>query len=310
MRRWIVILASLVLVLALARVAGFGTIATVWRSLDPRGVAVSVACYFAALAVRGLCWHRLLGSAAPPVRTLAPPLALGFVLSHVAPAKTGEPAPALLLARSTGIPLATSLSVLAAERGAHLVTLLATFVPAAALTAGSVLALSGAARAAALLLAIAVAVLPLTPGVLGGASRWAARLPRVGATASSTLSALAALVGSPATMAPLLALSVVFWILQYVSLAAILRAGDVSVNLPQAAAVSGAAILGGTLTLLPLGTQDGISALALGGLGVPLERGFALALFHSTLSLLCGAALAAGLAARAAGEKATPPAAH
>ena len=299
MRRWIVILASVALVLSLARLAGFGTIAAVWRSIDPRGIAVSVTCYFAALAVRLICWRRLLGPAAPPPRVLAPPLALGFVLSHVAPAKTGEPAPALLLARTAGIPLSTSLAVLAAERGAHFVTLLATFVPAAALTAGSTLALSGAARAAALLLAIAVAALPFIPGFLARIARGAARLPRVGATAAATLTALASLVRSPATMVPLLGLSALFWVLQYVSLGAILRAGDVSVNLPEAATVAGAAILGGTLTLLPLGTQDGISALALGGLGVPLERGFALALFHSALSLGCGAALAAALAGTA-----------
>jgi hypothetical protein len=49
--------------------------------------------------------------------------------------------------------------------------------------------------------------------------------------------------------------------------------------------------LGGTLSLIPLGTQDGISALVLRAFGVPLATGFSLALFHTTLSLACGAAL-------------------
>ena len=75
------------------------------------------------------------------------------------------------------------------------------------------------------------------------------------------------------------------------SLWAILDGGGASVNLVGAAVVAGAAILGGTLTLLPLGTQDGISAVVLAGLGVPLATGFALALFHTVLSLLCGLAL-------------------
>ncbi|MBZ0269737.1 hypothetical protein K8I85_16420, partial [bacterium] len=86
----------------------------------------------------------------------------------------------------------------------------------------------------------------------------------------------------------LLVLGALFWLLQYLSLWAILDAGGASVNLIDAAVVAGAAILGGTLTLLPLGTQDGISALVLGGLGVPMARGFALALFHTLLSLGCG----------------------
>jgi hypothetical protein len=95
----------------------------------------------------------------------------------------------------------------------------------------------------------------------------------------------------------LIGLSAAFWVLQYVSLAAILRGGGADVNLLQAATVSGCAILGGTLSLLPLGTQDGISALALRAFGVPLARGFSLALFHTALSLLCGATLALALGA-------------
>ena len=74
-----------------------------------------------------------------------------------------------------------------------------------------------------------------------------------------------------------------------------------------AAAVSGAAVLGGTLTMLPLGTQDGISAAVLAGLGVPAATGFALALFHTLLSLGCGLALLAALPL-AMRRRARPPA--
>ncbi len=300
MRRWFVILASLALVLALARAAGFETIGAVWRSVDPRGVAVSVACYYACLAARVLAWRRLLAGDAPPLRTLAPPLALGFVLANVAPAKSGEPASALLLARAAGIPRSVTLSVLTAERGAHLLALLATFVPAAALAAGARLHLSDAARAAALLLAVLLAALPFVPAVLRRAAALAPRLPRGGAALGRYLDALAALLRAPRALVALFALSLAFWILQYASLGAILRAGGVPVNPAQAAAVAGAAILGGTLSLLPLGTQDGISALALGALGVPLATGFALALFHTAVGLACGGLLAVVLGAVAA----------
>jgi uncharacterized membrane protein YbhN (UPF0104 family) len=295
-RRWLVIAASLALAVALAKAAGFGTVAQVWRTLDLRGPLVSIACYYASLAIRVASWRRLLGPGAPAIRALAPPLALGFVVSHVAPAKAGEPVAALLAARALRLPLATTLAVLTAERALHVVTLLATFAPAAALAAGEALSLSRAARAAAFLLAATLAALPLLPAVLRRATRLAARQPRSGAAAAAYLTSLASLLRSPSRVAPLAALSAGFWLLQYLSLAAILRAGDVDVNLLQAAAVAGAAVLGGTLSLLPLGTQDGISALALGAFGVPLARGFALALFHTLLGILCGAALAAALA--------------
>ncbi len=304
MRRWVVIAASLALVLALARAAGFGTIAAVWGSVDPRGIAVAVACYYACLGVRVLAWRRLLGDAAPPLRTLAPPLALGFVLANVAPAKSGEPASALLLARAAGIPRSVTLSVLTAERGAHLLALLATFVPAAAFAAGARLQLSGAARTAAVVLAILLVALPFVPAVLGRAAELAPRLPRSGAALGRYLHALSALLRAPRGLVVLFALSLAFWTLQYASLGAILRAGGVPVNPAQAAAVAGAAILGGTLSLLPLGTQDGISALALGTLGVPLSTGFALALFHSALGLACGGLLAVLLGAAAARSRA------
>lgn len=297
MRRWIVILASLALVFALARAAGFATIGAVWRAVDPAGIAVSASCYYAAIAVRILAWQRLLGPASPPLRRLAPPLGLGFVLSHVAPAKSGEPAAALLLARAAGLPRATTLSILTAERGLQFVALLATFVPAAAFTAGGRLPFP---RAAAALLALCLVALPLAPALLRRAARRLAPLPRVGPALERYAGDLAGRLASPRTVVPLLGLSVTFWALQYASLAAILRAGGVPVNPAQAVTVAGAAILGGTLSLLPLGTQDGISALALSTLGVPLSRGFSLALFHSALSLACGAALAAVLGAGAA----------
>ena len=289
MRRRLVILASLAIVLALARATGFRTIAQVWHAVDPRSVLAVIACYYGSLALRIVSWRLLLGPGAPPARTLVSPLALGFVLSHVAPAKTGEPMPALLVSRAARVPLPAALSVLTAERGAHFLLLLATFVPAAALSAR---ALTPAARVAAIALAALVAATPFAPTILRRASRAASRLPRVGAAAAAYFAALAELLRSPRRLAGLLACSAAFWVLQYLSLWSILRGGGVGVNPLEAAAVAGCAILGGTLTLLPLGTQDGISALALQAFGVPLAQGFALALFHTALSLGCGAVLA------------------
>jgi len=89
----------------------------------------------------------------------------------------------------------------------------------------------------------------------------------------------------------LAALAGIFWILQYLSLWAILTGGDALIDFPAAAVVAGAAILGGTLSLMPLGTQDGISAMVLRAFGVPLATGFSLALFHTALSLACGGVL-------------------
>jgi uncharacterized protein (TIRG00374 family) len=287
-RRWLVIVASLALLLALVKAAGFREVAGTWRSVAPLGIALSAAAYYAAIGVRILAWRLLLGADAPSAGSLSAPLALGFVLGHVTPAKSGEPATALLVSRRFGLPLARTLSVLAAERGLQLIVLLATFVPAAVLTAGSALEIRGAARAAGAVLALLLVALAFAPPLLVRGSSWAVRIPRLGGGISRFLASLAGLLADRRRIAPLVPLTLVFWCLQYLSLWAILRAGGTSVNPIEAATVAGSAILGGTLTLLPLGTQDGISALVLGSLGVPLARGFALALFHTALSLACG----------------------
>ncbi|MEZ5066686.1 MAG: lysylphosphatidylglycerol synthase transmembrane domain-containing protein [bacterium] len=292
MRRWLVIVASLAIVLALVKVVGFREVADTWRSVAPAAIAVSVLAYYASLAVRILAWRVLIGADSPPYRRLAGPLAIGFVLGHVAPAKSGEPVAALLAARASGLPLSRTLSVLAAERGLQLLTLLATFLPAAARTAGSVLAVRSALPAAAVALVLVLLGFLRAPALLAWLRPRLAALPRVGPGAARFADQLRALLLDRGRLVRLVPVGILFWTLQYVSLWAILRGGGAAVNLIEAATVAGAAILGGTLTLLPLGTQDGISALVLGGLGVPLARGFSLALFHTALSLGCGAALA------------------
>ncbi len=301
MRRWLVISASVAIVLVLARAAGFATIAESWRTVQPWGIATSVACWHLALGVRILSWRVLLGRDAPPLRALAPPLALGFVLSNVAPAKSGEPAAAWLVRRSLGVPLARALSVLTAERSSHVLLLLATFAPATAVAGKN--ALGRIAQIAGwLLLAACLATLVARP-VLRAAETVATRIPRVGAAAVAYLAALRALLADPRRFVPTLSLAFAFWLIQYASLFAILRAGGLDVNPVQTIVVSGSAILGGTISLLPLGTQDAISALALGAFGVPLPRGFALALFHSALSLACAGVTAAALAWRTAASR-------
>lgn len=300
MRRWFVIVVSIAIVLILVRAAGFREVWGVWRSVRPAGIALSVGCYLLSLFVRVLAWRRLLGSDAPPARRLAGPLALGFVLGHVAPAKAGEPAVALLVSRTFALPLSRTLSVLAVERVVQLLLLLATFLPAAAFAAGDRFELRGAVEAAGvLLLALLAGVLAAGP-VLRRLAPRVRSWPRFGPGLGRTLDATAALLAERRAAPPLLTLAAIFWFLQYLSLWAILDAGGASVNLIDAAVVAGAAILGGTLTLLPLGTQDGISALVLGGLGVPMARGFALALFHTLLSMGCGLGvlLTAALSAR------------
>jgi uncharacterized protein (TIRG00374 family) len=294
-RRWLVILASLAIVLTLVRAAGFRHVAETWGAVAPRGIVLSVACYYAALVVRVLVWRLLLGRGAPPLPALGPPLALGFVLGHVTPAKSGEPATSVLVSRAFGIPLPRTLSVLTAERAAQLLALLATFVPAAAWSAGGALAVGGAVRAAAAVLGVLLVGVLLALPALRRLREPLSRLPRIGAAAAEYVDGLIALAADRRRLLPLAALSAVFWLLQYLSLWAILRAGGADVNLSGAATVAGAAILGGTLTMLPLGTQDGISAVVLAGLGVPAATGFSLALFHTLLSLACGLVLVAAL---------------
>ncbi len=293
MRKGFIVIASLVILLVLVRAAGFREVGDTWRSVHVRGILLSILCYYGSIGMRILSWQRLLGSDAPPGRALAPPLALGFVLGHVTPAKSGEPMTAVLVAREFDLPLARTLSVLTAERALQLVVLLATFVPAAAFTAGRVLELGGTVQAAAVLLAALVVGTLFAAPLLRRAMPAARRLPRFGDPAAAYLESLADILGDRRRVAPLLGLLTIFWVLQYVSLWAILDAGGASVHLAGAATVAGSAILGGTLSLLPLGTQDGISAVVLSGLGVPLATGFALALFHTLLSLVCGGLLVA-----------------
>lgn len=291
MRRWFVILASIAILLILLRLAGFREVAATWRTVRPGGIALSVACYYGALLLRVVAWRRLLGPEVPSTRALAPPLTLGFVLGHVTPAKSGEPLTAVLVARNFGWPLSRTLSVLTVERALQLLVLLATFVPAAAIYAGNRLEIRSAAVAGAALLVVVALALAWAAPSLRRLAEPVRRLPRVGPAATRYLTATADLLAERRRAPILLLLATAFWFLQYLSLWAILDAGGASVNLIEAAVVSGAAILGGTLTLVPLGTQDGISALVLAGLGIPLARGFSLALFHTLLSLACGLVL-------------------
>jgi uncharacterized membrane protein YbhN (UPF0104 family) len=290
-KRWFVGILSLAVLLTLIRAAGFREVAGIWTTIRPEGIAVAAAAYFAAIGVRVVSWRLLLGAESPRIRALAPPLALGFLLGHVTPAKSGEPAAAVLVSRTFGIALPRTLSVLTAERALQLVALLLTFLPAAALHAHLVPPLHGALRAGAVLLAPAVVAAVLAGPALRALRPWLLRIPRIGPAAGEYVDALAAVLADRRRTGPLLALGVLFWMLQYGSLWAILDAGGASVNLPGAATVAGTAVLGGTLSMIPLGTQDGISAVVLAGLGVPMARGFSLALFHTVLSLLCGLAL-------------------
>lgn len=295
MRRWLVILASLAILLTLLRAAGFRHVADTWGAVDPRGIVLSVACYYAALAVRVMAWRLLLGRGAPPLPALGPPLALGFVLGHVTPAKSGEPVTSVLVSRAFGIPLPRTLSVLTAERAAQALALLATFIPAAAWSAGGALGGGDAARAAAAVLGVLLVAATLARPALRRIRAPLARLSRIGSAAAAYVDGLIELLSDRKRLFPLGAISVVFWLLQYLSLWAILRAGGAAVNLSDAATVAGSAIVGGTLTMLPLGTQDAISAVVLAGMGVPAATGFSLALFHTLLSLACGLVLVAAL---------------
>ncbi len=304
MRRWFVVLASVAIVLTLIRAAGFREVGDIWASVERGGILLCVSCYYAAIVVRVLAWRLLLGEESPSSLALAPPLALGFVLGHLLPAKSGEPASAVLVSRASGVPVAKTLSVLTAERALHLLTLLATFLPAATIYAGEVLEIRRTMFLAWLVLAALVAAAFFAKPLLRSLTAVATHLPRIGSAARDYLEALADILDDRRKVAPLLGLATLFWLLQYLSLWAILDAGGLSVNLIGSAAVGGAAIIGGTLSMLPLGTQDGISAVVLRGIGVPLAQGFSLALFHTMVSLGCGLVLvlAIPLLARESGE--------
>lgn len=291
MRKPLLFIASLTILLILARAAGFKQIAFVWKTLAPQMIALSIGCYFASIAARVLSWRVLLGDAAPTGWKLVPPLALGFVLGHVAPAKTGEPATAVLVSKSFGIPLHRTLSALTAERALQLVLLLATFLSAAAAKAGDLLEIRGAVQLSAALLVLLLFGFVAARPLLARLAPRAHAIPRIGPAASDYFLSLHEVLENRRQLVLLAALAGIFWILQYLSLWSILVGGGANVDLAAAAVVAGAAILGGTLSLMPLGTQDGISAVVLRGFGVPLATGFSLALFHTALSLACGAVL-------------------
>jgi uncharacterized membrane protein YbhN (UPF0104 family) len=281
-RKWFTVLLSLAVLGVLVKMAGLREVLHTWTIIRPEGVVLSIGCYYASIAVRILSWKLLLGNRAKNAGRLARPLALGFVLGHVTPAKAGEPATALLVSRTSEIPLATTLSVLTAERTFHFLLLLATFLPAFAVGIGHAppAVWGGGAALAGVLLAIGPAASRL--------SAPAGRIPRFGPAVARYLEALGALLLRRRILPAMVALALCFWLLQYLSLYAILRAGGAEVSFAGAAAVAGSSILGGTLSMLPLGTQDGISALVLSRMSVPMAQGFSLALFHTALSLGCG----------------------
>jgi uncharacterized membrane protein YbhN (UPF0104 family) len=290
-RKILLLVASLALLLILARAAGFHHIGETWRRIPGPAILLSMACFLGSIAMRILAWKALLGAGVPSPWALAPTLAVGFVLGSIVPAKAGEPAVALLASRGFGVPLARTLSALAAERGVQLIVLLTAFVAAVALRAGTLLDVRSAALAAAIVLVAILAGVFLARPHFGRAASAARRIPRIGPALAASFVELDTTLRDRPLLLRLVVLASLFWLLQFLSLWAILTGGGLSIDLAGAAVVAGAAILGSTISFLPLGTQDGISAVVLRAFGVPLATGFALALFHTMLSLACSAAL-------------------
>jgi uncharacterized membrane protein YbhN (UPF0104 family) len=283
MKRWLAALVSLALIVTLVRLAGVRTVWQAWTEVHPAAIAASVACYLAALGVRVVLWRALLGGG---LTSFVRPIVVGSVLGHVLPLKVGDVAPALLVARVQNLPLPRTLSTLTVERVSQLIALIATFLPAAWLALAHTNAFPQVERAALAFLALTVGAAVLVLAI--AATRRGRSTNRLLRAWHEYAQSLGTLVRAPRTLALTSSLGLTYWVLQYASLWAVLRGGGLAVGPVDAAAVCGAAVIGGTLSAIPLGTQDGISAVVLGALGFPTDRGFALALFHTALSLICG----------------------
>lgn len=283
MKRWLAAFASIAVLVTLVRLAGVRTVWRAWTELPLSAIVASISCYVAALGIRVILWRALLGGS---TTSFVRPIVVGSVLGHVLPMKVGDVAPAVLAARLLDLPLTKTLSALTLERVSQLIALIATSFPAAWITLERTNAFPEIRRTALVFLVIVIVV---SSGIVVISARRSARSTnRVVRAWNAYATSLRTLLRQPRTLFLTLGLGFVFWMLQYASLWAILRGGGLSVRALDAATVCGAAVIGGTLTAIPLGTQDGISGAVLGALGFPVDRGFALALFHTALSLGCG----------------------
>jgi glycosyltransferase 2 family protein len=239
--------------------------------LDPPLVLGLLGLSLANYALRSLRWHLLSRAAGLRVPFLRNSLyyVAGFAFT-VTPGKAGEVVRLWLLRRHHGVPYRRTLGLVAVDRLADAVPLLALCLPGATAFAGQ-----GRSVAAVAAVVLGGSVLALRPGWLAALVKFAyGRLrvrPRSFAAVLRALRSLRALVVPPVLLTAL-GLGLVGWSAEVLASWLVLHRLGVEISLPAAAAVFGFGMLVGGLPLFPggVGGAEGamIGLLVLLGVGL------------------------------------------
>ena len=239
----------------LARTVSPADVASRLREADAGVLAPAIALYFVGTLVRSVRWQALLGRRRLGLGLLFRTLVIGLMVNDLLPARVGELARALLLARNGSVPVGTSLASILVERVLDGLALTA-FLGASIVMVGAdgwLVQLAGAAG----VVFIGAMVVVICAAALPDPSRRAARalfrpLPsrwegRVGAFLDAAIDGLRPM-ARPATAARVLGLSLLAWAIEGTMYFVILAGFQISGGL--AAAFMGAAVAN-LATLIP-----------------------------------------------------------
>ncbi len=264
-------------------------------TLQPGWLLIAPVALLLQLAIRSRRWALLLGATTgKSIRTLrvAGPLAVGYLANALLPARLGEVARSILVARREAVGIGAVIASVVVERVLDLGALLAIGVA----TAGAQnIGWNAFALAAALLVGLGVAIW-LAPVLAGFVSRVGPRAVR--APIADFLRGLAGI--GPRVAGIVLALSAIAWLGDIALMWASGRALGIELSAEAAIAIAVGAALG---TAIPaasgyIGTYE-IGAVAIGSLaGTPPETVLAIAVVAHVLAVvpvaLLGAAVVAG----------------
>jgi uncharacterized membrane protein YbhN (UPF0104 family) len=241
-------------VVYLADLIETSTLRDVWQALlaDPLGLAVALAAYGAAFALRAKAWQSTLPGLATGQAWSA--LHVALLGNHVLPLRLGEPMRITSVLRRTGMPSRPVIASAVSLRAADVLVVVAL----TAIAAPAILAAAGWWIAVGLSIALVVMLVGVA---------WSRRLRITGAS-----------VRIPGGRA--LAATAAAWLLEAAVVWQIARVAELGLTPWDAVAVTAATIAAQTVAVTPggLGSYEAAATAALVALGIPAGAAFAVAL--------------------------------
>jgi uncharacterized protein (TIRG00374 family) len=290
---------SAALLVAVLRAIDPGRIAASLSTAEWRLLPIAIALYFAAVWIRSVRWRFLLPQQAVGTATLFRTLVVGFTVNNVLPMRMGEVARVYLLGRWGEVPYGSTLASLVAERildGLSLALLLLVALRLLPNPPGYLVGIGALAAAGFCVGGVLVAVAAWRSSAIVTATRWIVRpLPRrlrdLAERLASSFAGELAFVRGAHRLGVILGLSVVAWCFELGLFYVLMVGFPLPHSVPLAFLVGSAANFA---TLVPsspgyVGTFDGALIKVLtDSAGVPIDPGLAGAyalVVHATLFL-------------------------